>query len=171
MNKNLKEIHDNSGNTRYKVCSRCNYRKPIKSFAKQKLKGKYYYKPYCCACQSSRHKLKHPEVRKSIVDRGKQKYRANQMLMKYELMKSINQTCCKVCNYTDIRALTFHHRIEKDKLFAISYGFTHSYSFKTLLKEAKKCDVLCQNCHSIVNTKVIVPESVPQMEFHYKAVQ
>ena len=75
--------------------------------------------------------------------------------MKFDIMKEINQTVCKECGYTDIRALTFHHIIPKDKLFNISYGFTHNYSFQTLLNEAKKCNILCQNCHTIHHCKLI----------------
>lgn len=136
-------------NTRYKVCTRCNLRKPLKSFHKQKIKGKYYYKPYCCGCQSKGWRERHPELRKKISQKGKEKYRQNQLLLKFKLMEAIGQTVCS-CGYSDIRALTFHHRDAKTKLFAISYGFTHNYSYETLLEEAKKCDVLCQNCHTII---------------------
>ena len=73
-------------NTRYKVCTRCNLRKPLKSFDKQKIKGKYYYKPYCCACKSARHTINHPEVRKKIAQKGKEKYRQNQLLLKFKLI-------------------------------------------------------------------------------------
>jgi hypothetical protein len=135
--------------TKYKICSRCDTRKPLKSFDKQTLKGKTYYKPYCSACKSKCYREKHPEVRKEIANRGKIKYRQKRFQMKYDLMKSIGQIVCKECGYTDIRALTFHHRDPHKKSFEISYGFTHSYSFDTLLEEVKKCDVLCQNCHTI----------------------
>lgn len=148
----------NSTKTRYKICSRCEIKKPVKSFDKQTLKGKVYYKPYCSACKSKRHRENHPEVRKGITDRGKTKYRAKQLQMKYDLMKSIEQTVCKECGYTDIRALVFHHRDPHEKSFEISYGFTHSYSFETLLEEAKKCDVLCQNCHTISHCKLIIED-------------
>ena len=62
-------------------------------------------------------------------------------------MKSIEQTECQHCGFKDQRALAFHHRKPENKSFSIKYGFSHHYSFATLLKECKKCDVLCVNCH------------------------
>jgi hypothetical protein len=160
---------NNECNTRYKVCTRCDTRKKIKSFPKRKIRGKYYYKPYCCACQSARYRINHPEVRKKISQKGKEKYRLNQLLLKFKLMEAIGQTICS-CGYSDIRALTFHHRDAKTKLFNISYGFTHSYSYETLLEEAKKCDILCHNCHAIIGCKLPILQ-LPQMDAHNKELQ
>ena len=155
---------NHSSNTRYKICSRCNIRKPLKSFHKQKIKGKYYYKPYCSGCQSKKWREKHPELRKVISDRSKNKYRQNQLLLKFKLMQEIDQLTCK-CGYSDIRALAFHHRDPKTKLFNISYGFVHSYAYETLLEEAKKCDILCHNCHAILNCNLSILQ-LPQMVSH-----
>ena len=53
---------------------------------------------------------------------------------------------CSVCGYNKCgKALDFHH-LKGDKNFNISLG--KGKSFKTLLKEAKKCVVLCKNCHA-----------------------
>jgi len=139
----------------HKICSRCELEKPIRSFDKQKLKGIYYYKPYCSACKSKRHRENNPEVRKSIKARGVRKYAQNRLQVKLDLMTHINQTVCKICGFIDVRALTFHHLDKNNKSFSISYGFTHCYSFERLLEEAKKCDVLCHNCHNIIHSKLL----------------
>ena len=54
---------------------------------------------------------------------------------------------CSECNYKKyIGALQFHHP-NPDKEYGISdRGWTRSY--ETLLKEAKKCVLLCANCHA-----------------------
>lgn len=54
---------------------------------------------------------------------------------------------CSQCGYNKcISALTFHHTNPSEKSFSISSGDTKS--FTKLLAEAKKCELLCHNCHS-----------------------
>lgn len=136
-------------NIRSKVCSRCDTRKEISAFDKQRVKGVYYYKPYCSGCKSKAYRQRKPEIIKNIAKKCKQKYRENQLKMKLELMQHINQTECKHCGYNNILALSFHHRNPKEKEFNISKGFTHSYGLDLMKKEVEKCDVLCLNCHCI----------------------
>ncbi len=144
-----------SKSIRSKVCSRCDIRKPLSAFDKQKVKDKYYYKPYCSGCKSKAYRLRNPTVIQSIAKKSKQKYRENQLKMKFELMQHIGQLNCKECGYDDIRALSFHHRNPKEKEFQISEGFTHSYGIDLLKSEAEKCDILCLNCHCIIHRKPI----------------
>lgn len=72
--------------------------------------------------------------------------------MRVQLCEAVDQTLCKHCGFADIRALCFHHRDPKEKQFGIAWGTSHSYSFDALLQEAKKCDILCQNCHTILHS-------------------
>jgi Helix-turn-helix domain len=57
---------------------------------------------------------------------------------------------CVVCGYDRcLAALQFHHRDSTKKSFAISLrGRTRSID--KLRQEAKKCDLLCANCHAAV---------------------
>ncbi len=139
---------------RSKVCSRCDNRKPISAFDKQRIKGKYYYKPYCSGCKSKAWRKRHPDQGKKIAKKSKEKYRANQVIMKKKLFAHIGQDKCKMCGFSDIRALSFHHRNPKEKEFNISKGFTHSYGLDLMKKEAEKCDILCMNCHCIIHRKI-----------------
>ncbi len=61
---------------------------------------------------------------------------------------------CIKCGYDkSYRALSFHHRNKEDKCFGLSdKGLCHSW--KELVKEAKKCDLLCANCHMEVEEKL-----------------
>lgn len=53
---------------------------------------------------------------------------------------------CVVCGYNrSIRALHFHHRDPKTKIFQI--GTKHCSSIAKLRKEAAKCVLVCSNCH------------------------
>lgn len=53
---------------------------------------------------------------------------------------------CSVCGYDRcMGALHFHHK-DNNKEFAISTGNTPAYA--TLLVEARKCVLLCANCHA-----------------------
>lgn len=56
---------------------------------------------------------------------------------------------CKICGYNKHHAaLQFHHRDSSDKKFALAKS--ENFSWETVLKEVEKCDVLCSNCHAIV---------------------
>lgn len=71
--------------------------------------------------------------------------------MKLQLFKDIEQTQCKHCGINNPIVLCFHHKDKKEKSFGIAWAFTHSYAYETILREAKKCDVLCANCHLILH--------------------
>ena len=56
---------------------------------------------------------------------------------------------CKVCGYNKtLKALEFHHRDPVKKKFALNGENLRRYSWKTLLEELEKCDLVCSNCHS-----------------------
>jgi hypothetical protein len=65
---------------------------------------------------------------------------------KHRQMKS--DRGCGRCGNSDGRVLDFHHRNPGEKLFTISNRRT--LGEKTILAEIEKCDVLCANCHRIV---------------------
>lgn len=57
---------------------------------------------------------------------------------------------CKLCGYKKyFGAMDFHHIDPSKKLFALSVKGL-CYSWETILKEAKKCVLLCKNCHAEV---------------------
>ena len=56
--------------------------------------------------------------------------------------------CCEMCGYkNNLAVLTFHHRDPSQKLFNIQSRNISNYDFSKVLTEAKKCDLLCHNCH------------------------
>lgn len=106
-----------------KTCTKCNLTKTINLFTEKKNKpGKYY--SWCKECLSIHN-------RKNFKNR------------KQEILKILNITECSKCGYNRyMGALEFHHA-KGDKKFALS----KNHSIQQSLEEAKKCVVLCSNCH------------------------
>jgi 5-methylcytosine-specific restriction endonuclease McrA len=70
----------------------------------------------------------------------------NRRKKKLELVQAFGGKC-KVCGYKKYAgALDFHHLEPKTKSFALSVKGL-SYSRESLLREAKKCVLVCKNCH------------------------
>jgi len=67
---------------------------------------------------------------------------------KTECVDLLGGQCIK-CGYDkSLYALTFHHRIPKEKVIEISVAIrNYSFKHKILQNELKKCDLLCFNCH------------------------
>ena len=69
---------------------------------------------------------------------------------KIKLIQKLGNQCSE-CGENNIDCLQFHHTDPKQKSFTIS-GELHC-SFEKLEKEAKKCVLLCANCHSKEHAK------------------
>lgn len=54
---------------------------------------------------------------------------------------------CNRCDENHISCLEFHHKNPKKKEIAISLAPNYGWSKERILKEIKKCEVLCANCH------------------------
>jgi hypothetical protein len=65
---------------------------------------------------------------------------------------------CKICGYKKcIGALEFHHKNPKEKKFHLGCrGLTRS--FEKTLEEAKKCILVCANCHREIEYNKSVPK-------------
>jgi hypothetical protein len=64
---------------------------------------------------------------------------------------------CKRCGYDGIRclrAMSFHHRDRETKTFPMATHHLRSKSFKVVMREFKKCDLLCVRCHMEVEAGI-----------------
>ena len=70
---------------------------------------------------------------------------------------------CVICGYNSCSAaLQFHHTDPKKKHFAISDNTTNK--FEKLQEEAKKCILLCANCHAEVEYGVTTFSTLTKIE-------
>jgi len=54
---------------------------------------------------------------------------------------------CKDCGVTNHIVLDFDHL--KDKKYNISQMIRDGFSWKSIMKEVEKCEVVCANCHRV----------------------
>lgn len=112
-----------------KICFCCREEKPNSDFSKDGSRLDFL-RPYCRKC----------DVKKTF-DRHKEK---REFLMNFK-----ESSGCKHCGITDPRCLEFHHLDPSQKEFHVT---TKLYkSIEEIMEEAKKCIVLCCNCHRILH--------------------
>lgn len=75
---------------------------------------------------------------------------------KLDLVKMFGGKCV-ICGYDKyVGALQFHHKDPKEKSFGISQGYQR-LSLDKLIEEAKKCILICANCHAeIEDNKCVI---------------
>ena len=117
-----------------KLCKVCQKRTAIKNFPKRYDKSATQDQ----VAQDCR------KCRQAKISERKSKYR--ELVRQYKASKG-----CKMCGYDDERALVLHHKNPKEKTLEVSNMISRAYSHKFIFKEVEKCDVLCQNCHSILH--------------------
>ena len=56
---------------------------------------------------------------------------------------------CTMCGYaTNLAAFAFHHRDPATKLFQLDLRSLSNRTMETIRYEAKKCELVCANCHA-----------------------
>lgn len=109
-----------------KTCTKCNQSLPLSSFYKKKSSSTDGLMTECKSCHKRRVHERHVKLKHELV--------------------AICGGKCELCGYQkEPRILNFHHKNPKTKSFGIASR--NSAPLKTLLKEAKKCMLLCPNCH------------------------
>ena len=67
---------------------------------------------------------------------------------KLELIK-LKGNRCEKCGYSkNHAALEFHHIIPNEKSFQLDLRSLSNRRWEVILKEVKKCHLLCSNCHA-----------------------
>jgi hypothetical protein len=57
---------------------------------------------------------------------------------------------CARCGIKDLRVLTFDHKNAATKSATVSTLVHKGHSWDIVMKEIKKCSILCLSCHTIV---------------------
>lgn len=62
---------------------------------------------------------------------------------------------CQKCGYNKcLRVLTFHHRDPATKSFCLTSREIGGFSWKSIIEEVEKCDLLCYNCHMEIEYEI-----------------
>ena len=88
-----------------------------------------------------------PYKNKEDRERSQQKHRDDNHQRMWDYL--LNSSCAD-CKIKDPRVLEFDHLPEFEKSFNISRAVSGSTrSWKLILKEIEKCEIVCANCHKI----------------------
>ena len=77
-----------------------------------------------------------------------EEHKSERRRRKEYLVKMLGGHCAKCGYHQSISALSFHHKDPKTKLFHISNNGCLMQDWNMVLSEAKKCILLCLNCHA-----------------------
>ena len=117
-----------------KVCRYCKEEKLISEFGIANItNGIQYRRQKCKICKQKTAKARLYKIKLWIIEIKKTKE-------------------CIICGEHDFRVLDFHH-VRGEKKFEIGEAMRSGSSKKRILKEIKKCDVLCCKCHRISHWK------------------
>lgn len=123
------------------LCVSCKTDKPYTEFSFRN-KAENIRSKSCKSCQK-KWKDKHYQNNKKCYLEQNKKSRKEFRVWFNEYKSGLK---CSKCPENHPATLDFHHRDPKQKDFTIS-GTGTSIGRKKLLKEIKKCDILCSNCH------------------------
>lgn len=105
-------------------------------YRKNKAKLNKYYKDYYPKNKQDYHK--------SVV---KRRNKRREFIIRYKNLPGVK---CKICGEGRWQCLEFHHRDKTQKSDHVSNMVGRKVSMKTLKNEIRKCDVLCCNCHRVL---------------------
>lgn len=136
-----------------KICNKCGKEGPhnwVKSIQK--------YRPECQPCRNeyNRQWRQRAEVKIRNNDYKKSYHKDYKAKLKKELVEYLGGKC-RICGLQDdcMAVYDFHHRDPKEKDVNIARILTRK---SAAYKEAKKCDLLCSNCHRRLHAKLKNPD-------------
>lgn len=125
-----------------KICPQCKIEKNVKEFGKNKTR-KDGYQHSCRKCRKIYIRNHYIKNKQSYLDRNKKiDIKIRKMITEIKIKSK-----CIECNENHPAVLDFHHINEKEKKFTISQWKPKGKGLLQILKEIKKCEVLCANCH------------------------
>jgi hypothetical protein len=124
-------------------CHRCGAVKPVDDFAwRRKAQGQR--DTFCRPCRSAYGKEHYAANRAVYIEQARiQKERLQLERTRY-LLEYFERHPCLDCGETDPVVLEFDHL--RDKRFSIG-GHLVRQSWRSILAEIEKCEVVCANCH------------------------
>ena len=118
-----------------KVCSWCKKKKPYSEFYPNKITSDGYGS-WCKRCDTQNRREQRQENKKKLVEYFGGK--------------------CVICGYSKYYGALEFHRLNPDKKdLSWERIMTKRYDFKKMLKEAKKCLLICSNCHREIHAGIV----------------
>lgn len=138
-----------------KICPKCVKKRPVNLFQIQRGQPHGYCEP--CRCEYMKtyneNRYKSPKARAEELQRGRDKYhrvvKNQRMERKKELIRIMGGKC-EWCHYDkSAAALDFDHIEPTSKNRTVSHllAINKPWAWPLALEEAKKCRLLCSNCH------------------------
>lgn len=128
-----------------KVCTKCKLLLELSNFGNRKNKKGVLIPNGVSRCKACGRKYD-KAMRKT--DKGKRLItlslrRRNEQRKKW-ILNELKTNRCKYCNESNIACLEFHHKYGEKKFNLSSRMIKNK---QAVLEEAKKCEVVCANCH------------------------
>lgn len=134
----------------HRVCIYCNCDKPNEDYNKTSYGNP---KPYCRQCQKEKRIIYYQNNKQAIIKKQVARTARNRAIVKEKVAEYLEKHPCIQCGEKDIVVLDFHHRDSSTKESEICQLIVNGYSWKKLLTEIKKCDILCANCHRRITAR------------------
>jgi len=123
-----------------KLCKRCKVSKAKEEFHKN-LRQSDGVQSVCKTCRKQMDSVRYKTSNKRDVNLERKK----KLLIKVQELKS--SVGCSTCPEKDYRCLDYHHLDPTNKVDNVAQLVGQGVSWVNILKEIKKCIVLCANCH------------------------
>jgi hypothetical protein len=131
-----------------KKCGNCGQAKEVSQFNKRKASADGL-QPFCKECDRAISSAHYQQNRERYYQRNEARLKNIRDL----IWQIKEESKCVLCGETHPACLVFHHRDAEEKEFAISEATTNRYSLKKIVREIKKCDLICANCHAKIHYK------------------
>lgn len=127
----------------YRTCRTCKVEKPISNYGVRRA-SKDGLMTQCKECNKSGQKIQYSKNKKYYLDRNREQRAKNRKL--YTELKS-NTPCAKCGGHFPNCVMDYDHKDPSSKKMCVAQMM--GYSWKVILEEIAKCELLCANCHRI----------------------
>lgn len=128
-----------------KTCCTCGIEKPLVEFNRKSSKKRH---SKCRPC-SNEYSRKHYQANKQVYAARRAYHQAIYKRVLREIVKQHKDRRCDDCGlFYPLCAMNYDHRPGVNKITDVSTLVGQGVSIRMVLKEIRKCDVVCANCHA-----------------------
>ena len=136
-----------------KTCAKCKLKKSFEEFNKNKT-TKDGRQSYCKVCSSNASKKDYRDNNRKDLFVFRAGERKKQIKALFNQIRSNNG--CAFCEEDELCCMDFHHLDPSQKDVNVSY-LCDCKSKERMLREMKKCVVVCSNCHRKIHAGLLTP--------------